>query len=511
MKRLKILMVAAEMAPLVKVGGLGDVMGSLPRALAARGHDVRVLIPAYSARLSKQARPLARARGFKGRLLAYENGHGAVPVWLLETAALLRREGRPYLNRSGKPWADNPVQFSHLSRMAADIAGGALGLDWEPDLVHCNDWHTGLVPVWMRMNGCERPTVFTIHNLSYQGRFPPEILARLGLPDDLHDPEALEFHGDVAFIKGGLVFADRLTTVSPGYAREIQTPLFGAGLDGLLRSRSDKLTGILNGIDTEAWSPATDPSLSHHYDGTDLNETRKAKQAEQDRLRRRLGLIVQHKPGRPLLAWVGRLAEQKGMDLLLAALPVLMERDIDIVVLGDGEAAFSRALKAAAHRWPGRLAFKQGFDEALAHQVYAASDILLMPSRFEPCGLAQLCAMRYGSIPVVSPVGGLLDTVIDAGVDSRRGTGFHMEAVSSEKLVDAVDRALACWQSSRDWGRIIANAMAQASSSGWGERVQDYESLYLKTLDAYLGEHHRALISLPDSAKAGKVSTEARE
>ena len=511
MKRLKILMVAAEMAPLVKVGGLGDVMGSLPRALADRGHDVRVLIPAYSSRLAKQARPIARAHGFRGRLLAHENGQAAFPVWLLETAAFLRREGRPYLNRSGRPWADNPVQFSHLSRMAADIAGGHLGLDWEPDIVHCNDWHTGLVPVWMRMNECNLPTVFTIHNLAYQGRFPPDILARLGLPDSLYDPEALECYGDVAFIKGGLVFADRLTTVSPGYAREIQTPLFGAGLDGLLRARAEQLTGIVNGIDLDSWNPDTDPWLTHHYDGSDISTTRKAKQAEGDRLKPRLGMSTKDKPRRPLLAWVGRLAEQKGMDLLLAALPVLMERDIDIVVLGDGEAAFSRALKAAAHRWPGRLAFKQGFDEALAHQVYAASDILLMPSRFEPCGLAQLCAMRYGSIPVVSPVGGLLDTVIDAGVDPKRGTGFYMEAVSSEKLVDAVDRALVCWKSSRDWGRIIANAMSQASSFGWGERVQDYESLYLNTLDSYLSEHHRALISLPDSAKAGKVSTEARE
>ncbi|MDQ2069039.1 glycogen synthase GlgA [Natronospira bacteriovora] len=510
MKRLKILMVAAEMSPLVKVGGLGEVMGSLPRALAERGHDVRVLIPAYSSRLIKQARVLSPTRGFKGRLLAQKNGQTPFPVWLLETAAFLRREGRPYLNRTGKPWADNPLQFSHLSRTAADIASGALGLDWEPDLVHCNDWHTGLVPVWMRMNECNLPTVFTIHNLAYQGRFPPGILARLGLPDSLYDPEALEFHGEVAFIKGGLVFADRLTTVSPGYAREIQTPLFGAGLDGLLRSRAEKLTGIVNGLDLDTWNPATDPWLTHHFDGSAPAASRKAKQSEGDRLKLRLGMAAKDKPRRPLLAWVGRLVEQKGVDILLAALPALMDRDIDVVVLGDGEAAVSRALKSAAHRWPGRLAFKQGFDEALAHQVYAASDMLLMPSRFEPCGLAQLCAMRYGSIPVVSPVGGLLDTVIDAGVDPGRGNGFHMEAVSSEKLTEAVDRALACWQSPADWNQITSNAMAQASSFGWGERVLDYEAVYLKTLDSYLGEHHRALISVAKQADNWTAMDNAR-
>ena len=506
MKRLKILMVAAEMAPLVKAGGLGDVMGSLPRALVERGHDVRVLIPAYSSRLVKQAIPLARARGFKGRLMAYENGQLPCPVWLLETAGLLRRGGRPYLNRSGHPWADNPVQFSNLSRMAADIAGGTLGLDWEPDLVHCNDWHTGLVPVWMKVNGAHRPTVFTIHNLAYQGVFPANILARLGLPEALYDPEALEFYGDVSFIKGGLVFADRLTTVSPGYAREIQTPLFGAGLDGLLRTRADKLTGIVNGIDTDAWNPGTDPWLTHHYDGSDLSLTREAKGAERDSLKLRLGMPVKENPRRPLLAWVGRLAEQKGTDLLLAALPELIHKEIDVVVLGDGETAVSRALKAAAHRWPGRLAFKQGFDEALAHQVYAASDMLLMPSRFEPCGLSQLCAMRYGSIPVVSPVGGLLDTVIDAGVDAQGGTGYFMEAVGGEALLAAVDRALADWQSPELWGRIMLNAMARDSS--WDDRVVAYEKLYTSTLGAYLAEQHHAIMSLPTIPISGVVAEE---
>lgn len=489
MRPLKILFAAAEMAPRVKVGGLGDVIGSLPHALSLRGHDVRVLLPAYAPSMLEESVSSWPVHGFPGKLheLSSADGPG---VLLFETPGLLRRGGRPYVNRAGGPWADNALQFGRLSRVASDIGSGRLLPAWQPDIVHCHDWHTGLTPVWMKLNRSPAASVFTIHNLAHIGRFPASMLARLGLPGPLLHPEALEFHGDIAFLKGGLVFADRLTTVSPTYAREIKTPAEGHGLDGLIRFRGHRLTGIVNGIDTELWDPASDRHLRYPFDADRASE---ARGRNREWLSSRLGLVTASR--QPLLAWVGRLAEQKGADILIDSLPDLMERGVSLVILGEGERRYSVALTAAARRWPDRLAFCRGFDEALAHQFYGAADLLLMPSRFEPCGISQLCAMRYGALPVTSRVGGLVDTVIDPMDDGAGATGFHMTALSREALLESVDRALGVYRHPAAWRRMRTNAMGR--NSGWSESVERLEAVYRAAL-----EDHGTVLSPDGTAHA---------
>ncbi|MCC5810851.1 MAG: glycogen synthase GlgA [Ectothiorhodospiraceae bacterium] len=480
MRSLKILFVAAEMAPLVKVGGLGDVLGALPAALAARGHDARVLLPAYDPIMTRKARVVDLLPDGGGRILEYRASELPVPVLLLETPGFLRRAGRPYLTCAGTPWADDPLQFGRLGRVAADIAAGRLVRAWHPDVVHANDWHTGLAPVWMHLEESAVASVFTIHNLGYIGRFPTNILPRLGLPGSMNHPDALEFYGDLAFIKGGLRFADRLTTVSPRYAEEIQTPAFGSGLDGLLRARTDRLSGILNGIDLEAWNPATDPALENHFDVSRPD----AKLDERDRLLHGLGLDAVTDAQTPVLAWVGRLTAQKGADLLAEVMPGLMERSLRLVVLGSGDRDTERALVRAARSWPGKLAVHLGFDEALAHQIYAGADMLLMPSRFEPCGLAQMFAMRYGSIPLVTPVGGLADTVIDMSQESPHETGacgFHLAGPAPSALVEGVNRAIGVFCQPDQWHLLMRNAMT--CRFDWDSSAAAYERVYQAALE----------------------------
>ncbi|MCC5859657.1 MAG: glycogen synthase GlgA [Ectothiorhodospiraceae bacterium] len=479
MRPLKILFVAAEMAPLVKVGGLGDVLGALPVALAARGHDARVLLPAYDPVMTRKARVITLLPDGSGRLLEYRASAVSVPVWLLETPGFLRRGGRPYLTRAGTPWADNPLQFGRLGRVAADIANGRLVDAWQPEVLHANDWHTGLAPVWMHLENCPAASVFTVHNLGYIGRFPADILSRLGLPPSMNHPDALEFYGDIAYMKGGLGFADQFTTVSPRYAEEIQTPAFGSGLDGLVRARSDRLTGILNGIDPEAWNPATDPALENHFDAVRLD----GKRDERDRLLHGLGLDPVTDSPTPVLAWVGRLTAQKGADLLVEALPGLMERSVRLVVLGSGDRDTEQTLVGAARRWPDKLVVHLTFDEVLAHRIYAGADMLLMPSRFEPCGLAQMYAMRYGTIPLVTPVGGLVDTVIDMGDGAppeKGGCGFHLAGADAPALLEGVDRAIGAFRQPGYWRTLVRNAMTRRFD--WNSSAAAYERVYQAAL-----------------------------
>ncbi len=479
MRPLKILFVAAEMAPLVKVGGLGDVVGALPAALAARGHDARVLLPAYDPVMTRKARVITLLPDGSGRLLEYRASTVPVPVWLLETAGFLRRGGRPYLTRAGTPWADDPLQFGRLGRTAADIASGRLVDAWQPDVLHANDWHTGLAPVWMHLENSAAASVFTVHNLGYIGRFAADILSRLGLPPSMNHPEALEFYGDIAYMKGGLAFADQVTTVSPRYAAEIQTPAFGSGLDGLVRARSDRLTGILNGIDLEAWNPATDPALENHFDAVRPD----GKQDERDRLLHGLGLDPVTDPQTPVLAWVGRLTAQKGADLLVEALPGLMERSVRLVVLGSGDRETEQTLVRAARSRPGLLAVHPTFDEALAHRIYAGADMLLLPSRFEPCGLTQMYAMRYGTIPLVTPVGGLADTVVDSGdaaPQEAKACGFHLARPSVSALLEGVDRAVGTFRQPDRWRTLVRNAMIRRFD--WDSSAAAYERVYQSAL-----------------------------
>lgn len=472
---MRILFVAAEMAPLVKVGGMGDVVGALPAALRALGHDVRVLLPCYSHAMARGASEVARLPGRGHVLLALQRDDLACPVWLLRTPALLRRGGRPYADADGRPWPDDATVFSELARAGARLADGRVVADWRADVVHCHDWHSGLTPVWMLQEGVRAASVFTIHNLACQGHFPPAVLDALGLPGWLHHPAALEFHGSVAYIKGGLVFAQQLTTVSPGYAEEILQPAEGYGLDGLLRYRRQDLHGILNGIDEATWSPRTDAFLTHRYSARDLA----GKTRERSGLMKALKLDAGGDPPPVLIGWVNRLTRQKGADLMIEALPALLELPVRVAMLASGEADLQDALAALARAHPGRLAVRSGFDEALAHRIYAASDLFLMPSRFEPCGLSQMYAMRYGAVPVVRGVGGLRDTVTDIDEDEG-GTGVVFAADSATALIDAVRRALAARTDAARWQGIVTRGMGRSFS--WRRSARAYERVYRRAV-----------------------------
>lgn len=475
--RIRVLLVAAEMAPLIKLGGLGDVLGALPGALRSIGIDARVLLPAYSAAMVAKARLLTWLPNDGGRVLAHPcETH---PVYLLDHPGFRSRDGLPYADSQGDPWPTDAVAYAALGKAAAAMADGALP-DWRPEVLHCHDWHAGLASVWLRVAGLSTASVFTIHNLAFTGRFERSVLARVGLPAWLDTPDALEFYGDIAFIKGGLVFADRLTTVSPQHAREILTPEGGFGLDGLLRARRTRLTGILNGIDTQVWDPRSDPDLPCPFGPDDLAGKSRARSA----LLERFGLQAGSDQLRPVLAWVARLTHQKGTDLLLDTLPRLLEDGHLVVVLGSGDATAESALRELSERWPTRLGVYFGFDEKLAHLTYAGADVLLMPSRYEPCGLSQLYAMRYGTLPVATPVGGLADTIFDADdsdIAAGRGNGFLMRDVSAQALLEAVGRANACFAQHSFWERLMCDVMRR--DWGWSGGAEAYAEQYELALE----------------------------
>lgn len=476
----KVLFVTSEAHPLMKTGGLGDVCGSLPGALRARGLDVRLLLPGYRDSVAA-AGPLRRVAEWtlppmtspvallEGRLPGTR-----VPVWLIDFPPAYDRPGNPYQSSLGHDWHDNATRFALLGKVAAALALGEVPrLRWRPDILHCHDWQSGLAPALLA-GASERPaTMFTIHNLAYQGLFPFETFQTLGLPKSLWSMDGLEFHGQMSFIKGGIAFADRVTTVSPNYAREIQTPEFGHGLDGLLRHRAAVLRGILNGIDHREWNPARDPHLMESYSAGRLAGKATAKAA----LQADVGLPAE--PGVLLAGMVSRLVTQKGLDLLLEALPALLELPLQLVVRGTGEARFEQALQDLARRHPDRLAVRIGYDEVHAHRLIAGVDLFLMPSRFEPCGLTQLYSLRYGTVPLVHRVGGLADTVVDAGdasLASGSATGIVFEAANSAALLHAVTRALGLYRDKRRWRQLVRTGMKQDFS--WQHSAADYHRLY---------------------------------
>lgn len=478
-----ILFVASEAHPLIKTGGLGDVAGSLPVALTSRQADVRLLLPAYREAMARAGKLKTVARislaGLPSpvRLLEARLPGSRLIVWLVDFPPAYDRPGNPYLDSRGLPWSDNAMRFALFARVAVAIALGRTRLKWRPDVVHCHDWQTGLVPALLAQEKKRPATVFTIHNLSYQGLFPYDTFVALGLPAALWSAQGLEFYGQLSFIKGGLVFADRLTTVSPTYAREIQTPEFGDGLDDLLRRRADRLTGILNGIDGETWNPARDPFLAKRYSASRPRDKLPNKLA----LQREFGLPV--KPETPLIGMVGRLVQQKGIDLVLESLPALMQRPVQLVLLGSGAAGYEAALRTQAVRYAGRLAVRIGYDERLAHLIEAGADIFLMPSRFEPCGLNQLYSLRYGAIPIVRRVGGLADTVVDAteeNLNAGKATGIVFEPARGDALLDAVDRALTLQKNPRRWNQMIRSGMLQDFT--WRRRATQYLRLYGQAL-----------------------------
>jgi starch synthase len=484
----KILFVASEAHPLMKTGGLGDVCAGLPQALHTLGADVRLLLPAYRDSLQRAGR-LKRVAQLVLPLLAQPVTllEGRLPgthhkVWLIDYPPAYDRPGNPYVNTHGHPWHDNAARFALFAQVAVAIARGVAGVTWRPDIVHAHDWQAGLVPALLATEPARPATVFTIHNLAYQGVFPYDTFLSLHLPASLWSLDAIEFHGQMSFIKGGIAFADRITTVSPTYAREIQTPEHGHGLDGLLRHRATRLSGILNGIDDRTWNPARDPHLASPYSSRRLAQKAQNKAALQAEFNLPVDADI------AILGLVSRLVHQKGIDLVLAALPELLDLPIQLVAIGSGEPEYERALRAETRRIPDRVAVLAGYDEAVAHRILAGADIFLMPSRFEPCGLTQLYSLRYGTVPLVRRVGGLSDTVIDATPDAlarNTATGFVFDAPTPAALVHAIKRALTLRRNARLWKQMQLAGMHQDFS--WRHSAAEYLQLYELALDDIAG------------------------
>ncbi len=474
---MKVLFVASEVFPLVKTGGLADVAGSLPTVLAGQGADVRLLLPAYHSVLETcgDARLVAEMElgGTGLRILETRLPGTAVITWLLQHSTFSDRPGNPYHDEQGLPWPDNADRFMLLCRLAAAIALGQSPIDWHPDVLHCNDWHTGPAIALVHQQVARPRTVFTIHNLAHMGIFDRDTFHRLQLPEYLWQDGSLEFYGQMSFIKAGLVFADHITTVSPTYADEICESPGGMGLEGLLRHRRAHLVGILNGIDTAVWDPAADTHLTHNYGVESLPDKVHNKTA----LQQALGLEVRAEA--PLFGFVGRLVEQKGLELLLPVVPELLQAGAQLVVLGTGEAEYEQALQSLAQAQPGAMAVVLAYNETVAHRIEAGADIFLMPSLFEPCGLNQMYSLRYGTLPLVRAIGGLADTVVDAEDSALAGgtaTGFVFHRVEPAELLHAAQRALHLWQDRAAWRGVQRTAMHQDFS--WERSARRYLELY---------------------------------
>jgi starch synthase len=473
---MQVLSVASEIFPLIKTGGLADVVGALPAALARENVAVRTLVPGYPAVLEKIERTEeinVQAELFGGRARLLSATASGLDLFVLDAPHLYRRPGNPYTDQHGKDWPDNGQRFAALAKAAAELGRGTAA-DFQPDVVHAHDWQAGLVPAYLHYAGGARPgTVMTVHNLAFQGNFPAELYRVLGLPSSALSIEGIEYYGGVGFLKAGLQFADRITTVSPTYALEISTPGGGMGLEGLLRKRSAVLSGILNGIDDAVWDPASDPYLVSNFTVDEIAARAGNKRALQDRF----GLEA--RSDALLLGVISRLSWQKGLDLLLAVLPRLLERDTQLTVLGAGDAELEHGFLAAAAQAPGRVGASFGYDEPLAHLIQGGVDALLVPSRFEPCGLTQLCAMRYGAIPIVARVGGLNDTIIDANemaLAAGVATGFQFAPVTREALEAAFGRMITAWHDPRGWRRIQTNGMRTDVS--WAGPAFRYADLF---------------------------------
>lgn len=477
---MKLLQVAAEVFPLVKTGGLADVMGALPQALAGLGHEVRLLLPGLPAIADAvlHQKPVCRLGAVFGAgrvdLRLGQMPYSRLPVYVIDAPYLYRRPGSPYQDSAGREWPDNAQRFALLGWVAAHLAAGELDPDWVPEVMHAHDWHAAMSCAYVAANpAIEAGTVFTVHNLAFQGLFPAGDFHLLGLPARLMNPTGLEFHHQLSFMKAGLKFADRVTTVSPTYAQEIATPEHGAGLHGVIQGRVATVSGILNGVDGEVWNPATDPALTHRYSAADLAGKAQCKQA----LQRRMGLA--ERPEALLIAVVSRLSAQKGLDLLLDALPAIAGRGAQLVLLGTGEPALESAFRDAAAAQPDQVAVQIGYDEPWAHQMIAAADVVLVPSRFEPCGLTQLYGLRYGTVPVVRRVGGLADTVVDAHeatLEADTATGFSFDHATPGALDEAVRRAQALHAQPARWQHVMRRAMAQEFS--WPGAAARYGELY---------------------------------
>lgn len=476
MTPVSVLAVTPEIFPLLKTGGLADVTGALPAALAREQVEVITLVPGYPAVLSTLAGAEAVHAWpdlFGGPARLLRGIAAGLALLVLEAAHLYARPGNPYVGPDGRDWPDNAQRFAALARAAAEVGGGLLP-DFAPDVVHAHDWQTGLAPAYLRYREWQRPaTVMTVHNLAFQGVFPPTLLPTLGLPPASFSIEGIEYYGGIGFLKAGLAFADAITTVSPTYAAEIRTPEGGMGLDGLLRARADVVHGILNGIDEMVWNPATDRLIPATYTVAALGQ----RAANKRELQARLGLTAT--PDAMLFGVISRLTWQKGLDMLLADLDALARHGAQLALLGSGDRLLEESFAAAAATHRGQVGCKIGYDEALAHLIQGGADSLLMPSRFEPCGLTQLCALRYGTPPVVARVGGLADTVIDANemaVAAGTGSGVQFAPATHEMLTAAIGRAVMLWREPPVWRQLQRNAMKTDVS--WRRPAARYAALY---------------------------------
>lgn len=479
---MQVLHVCAELYPWVKSGGLGDVAAALPPALVALGVDARLLLPGFAGFLdaftdiidvARLRTPFAPERVRIG--LARLPGTNRF-AYVVDHPAFYDRPGNPYAGLDGNDWPDNHRRFGLFSWAAAELARGA-DRHWRPDILHCHDWHCGLAPAYLTSSASaigRVSTVFTVHNLAYRGLFAGSVFPELGLPAGFFSVDGVEFYSQVSFLKAGLFYSERLTTVSPTYAREIQTPDFGWGLDGLLRSRAAVLTGILNGVDPQIWNPGHDPHLPQNYGVEDAPAGKRAAKAM---LQSRLGLAQDQDA--PLFGVVSRLTWQKGLDLLLASLPGLVAAGGQLALLGSGDADLEQGFTAAARTFPGRIAVELGYDEALSHLIFGGANMVLLPSRFEPCGLTQLYALRYGALPLVRRVGGLADTVVDANavtLADGTATGFAFDEESPTALLATAGRATGLMREPAIWRRIIRRAMTHDFS--WEAAARRYLALY---------------------------------
>lgn len=477
---MRVLHVAAEAHPLIKTGGLADVVGALPHALQTLGSvEARLLLPGWPGVLQGVSNLqtlveigpcFGAARVALHQAIAPGTG---LTLYVLDAPLLYGRAGNPYHDDAGHEWPDNLQRFGLLGWAAAQLAAGALDVNWQPELVHAHDWHAGMACAYLKAHSAPTPSVFTVHNLAYQGLFPHQDSALLGLSSRFMSSAGLEYHGQLSFMKAGLKFADRLTTVSPTYAREITTPEFGCGLDGVLRSRASALQGILNGIDQQVWNPASDPALAHTFGPGNLGGKAVCKAA----LQAEAGLRLD--PASPLVLALSRLTPQKGLDLLLGALPALLEQGGQLVVQGTGDAALEAAFLQAARLHPGQVAAFIGYDEQRAHRLMAGADLIVVPSRFEPCGLTQMYGLRYGTLPLVRATGGLADSVVahsDLGAASTPANGFSFGPASEAALTQGLVKALTAWRNPQLRHALQQRGMAQDFS--WAHAARQYEALY---------------------------------
>jgi starch synthase len=480
----RVLFATPEVAPLNKVGGLGDVSHGLVQALRRDSWDVRLLVPGYPAVKAAIDHPetlltLTDHAGRQGYLLQGRASGIDAPLYVVDMPHHFQAQDSPYGDDESS--VDCARRFAAFSNAALQIARGMVE-DWRPDVIHGNDWTCGLIPALLQRERVRPATVFTVHNLAHQGLFPRGCFDDLRLPDQFWSMDGLEFHGQMSFIKGGLAFADRINTVSPTYADEILTPKFGCGLDGLLHYRRERLSGILNGTDHQTWDPAGDVHLPGRFSADDLE----GKAVCKAHLQRRLELEVS--VATPLIAMVSRLTHQKGIDLVIDAWQEILGLGAQIVVLGTGDPSFESALVGLSSAHPGRCAVSLCYDEQLAHQIIAGADLFLMPSRFEPCGLTQLYSLRYGTVPVAARTGGLIDTVVDTDSGSLaedRASGFLFGSGAASEICRTLARALQHYRSP-DWLRIQQAGMRQ--DSGWGQRARHYGTLYRHALSDRSGD-----------------------